>query len=281
MIAHGSILAMVLWLFKTINSMTSFSSFLMASILLLAMSFRPVIRRPAMVHLLLVAMVAVSASVVFLDFSPGALKAMGRDPTLTDRTYVWGSLLNLVANPLLGTGFESFWLGPRLEKLWTEYWWHPNEAHNGYIEVYLNLGWIGVLLLAVIIATGYRTVFSAWRRKVSTGSLLLAFFFVGLVYNFTEAAFFKMLAPAWWFFLFAIVSVPAVSQRKKPMDAELATTSWPGVEGAALFDRNETVVEAWCCRNGSDHGSSQGSLLNVFTKASKYSGKHLSQGPVS
>jgi hypothetical protein len=97
-------------------------------------------------------------------------------------------------------------------------------------------------LLAVIIVTGYRKVFRGWRRDVTTGSLPLAFFFVGLVYNFTEAAFFKMLAPAWWFFLFAIVSVPAVSLRKKAVDAELVTTSWPGVKGAGLVNVNEQTA---------------------------------------
>lgn len=210
LIAYGVILSMVLWLFWIANSMTSLGSFLMASTLFLAANSRAVIRRPAVVHVLIVAMLAASVSILFLGVSPSVLATMGRNPTLTDRTEVWGVLLTLVQNPVLGTGFESFWLGPRLEKLWSIYWWHPNEAHNGYLEIFLNLGWMGVAWLAVIIATGYRAVFRVWRSNASTGSLLLAFFFMGLVYNFTEAAFFKMLAPAWIFFLFAITSVPEV-----------------------------------------------------------------------
>jgi O-antigen ligase len=224
MIPQVVILAMVFWLFAMINSMTSLSSFLMAGVLLFAANFRAIKRRPAIVHALIFAMLVVSASVVFLGVSPSALKAMGRNPTLTDRTEVWGVLLSLVRNPMFGTGFESFWLGPRLEKMWSLYWWKPNEAHNGYLEVYLNLGWVGVALLSVILATGYRTVFKAWRNRSPTGSLMLAYFFVGLVYNFTEAAFFRMLHPAWIFFLFAIVSVP-VLQRKRirsEVDAPLA-----------------------------------------------------------
>jgi len=43
-------------------------------------------------------------------------------------------------NPWIGAGFESFWLGPRLNKLWAQYNFMPNQAHNGYIEIYLNLG---------------------------------------------------------------------------------------------------------------------------------------------
>jgi O-antigen ligase len=214
MMAQCVILAMVLWLFSVADSMTALYSFLMASILLLATSFRGVLGRPAVVHLLTAAMLAVAISVLFLGISPGALEVMGRNATLTDRTELWGRLLSLVQSRLFGTGFESFWLGPRLEKTWSWYWWHPNEAHNGYLEIFLNLGWTGVALLVVLIATGYRTVFGAWRNNLSTGNLRLAYFFVGLVYNFTEAAFFKMLAPAWLFFLFAIVRVPAASYRK-------------------------------------------------------------------
>jgi exopolysaccharide production protein ExoQ len=214
LIAHGIILCMVLWLFWIANSMTSLGSFLMASTLFLVANSPVVNRRPAFLHLLIALMLVVSFSVLFLGVSPGVLETMGRNPTLTDRTEVWGVLLSLVRNPLLGTGFESFWLGPRLEKMWSIYWWHPNEAHNGYLEIFLNLGWIGVALLTVVIAAGYRRVFRMWRSDVSTGGLLLAYFFMGLVYNFTEAAFFKMLAPAWIFFLFAITGVPPSSEHE-------------------------------------------------------------------
>jgi O-antigen ligase len=240
MIAHSIILAMVLWLFNTANSMTSLNSFLMASILMIVASSRLAVRRPAIVHLVVVSMLVVSFCVVFMGVSPDVLKTMGRNPTLTDRTEVWGVLLTLVTNPILGTGFESYWLGPRLEKMWSLYWWHPNEAHNGYIEIYLNLGWLGVALLAMIIVTGYRTAFAAWRRNDPAGSLLLAYFFVGLVFNFTEAAFFRMLAPAWLFFLFAIVSVPAVAYRTVRTTSQSLTS--PISHGQRLSALSEGAV---------------------------------------
>jgi len=210
LLAQAVILAMVLWLLWMANSMTSTSCFLMASILILSTRLGFVKKRPAIVHLLIATMLTISASVLFLGVSPGALATMGRNPTLTDRTEVWGWLFSMVQNPLVGTGFESFWLGPRLEKLWHIYWWHPNEAHNGYIEIYVNLGWIGIAFLAVVLMTGYRTVIAAYRRDLPLASLRLAYFLVGMAYNFTEAAFFRMQAPAWVFFLFAITSVPLI-----------------------------------------------------------------------
>ncbi len=81
LIAHGIILSMVFWLFWVANSMTSITSFLMASILLLWANSRASIRNPVIVHLLIAVMIAVSASVVFLGVSPGVLKTMGRNPT--------------------------------------------------------------------------------------------------------------------------------------------------------------------------------------------------------
>jgi exopolysaccharide production protein ExoQ len=220
LVAHGVILAMVLWLFWMANSMTSLSCFLIACALLFATNLRWVARRPGVVHVLVAGVILVCVAVLFLGVSPEALATMGRNPTLTDRTEIWSVVLGTTNNPWVGTGFESFWLGPRLDKIWSIYSWHPAEAHNGYIEIFLNLGWVGVALLGVVIAAGYRTVIAAYRRNLPTGTLRLAFFVVGIVFNFTEAAFFRMMAPAWIFFLLAITSFPELPNLKVRTSAQ-------------------------------------------------------------
>jgi len=124
--------------------------------------------------------------------------------TLTDRTDIWGLVLSMAGNPIFGTGFESFWLGDRLRNIWSVV--HGiNQAHNGYLEVYLNLGWIGLFFLAVVLVRGYRNIVTAMCRNPDVGSLWLAYFSVAVVYNFTEAAF-KMMFPVWIFLLLAIVA---------------------------------------------------------------------------
>src|SRR5581483_4780832 len=99
-----------------------------------------------------------------------ALQSLGRNPTLTGRTEIWSAVLHFAGNPLFGTGFESFWLGDRIKHIWAygEMTYGINEAHNGYIETYLNLGWIGVALLVNLIITGYRNIHGAMRLDPAT-----------------------------------------------------------------------------------------------------------------
>ena len=207
LLAFGACLAMVLWLFGMAGSMTSMSCFFMASALMIATSFRMVARRPWLVHAMVFAILGVSISALFLDAGSGALQAMGKDPTLTGRTDIWKLVLGMTGNQLVGTGFESFWLGKRLERMWNIYWWHPREAHDGYIEVFLNLGWLGIVMFGIVLVTGYRTVLSAFRRNAEEGRLRLAYFVTAVAYNFAESAF-GSLNPIWFVFLLATMSVP-------------------------------------------------------------------------
>ena len=85
-----------------------------------------------------------------------------------------------------------------------------NEAHNGYIDVYLNLGWIGVCLLALVLISGYRRAVKVFRRDPELGGLFLAYIAAAVVYSITEVGF-RMLNPCWIFLLLAIVSASGVT----------------------------------------------------------------------
>ena len=207
LLAYGTVLIMIMWLFWTAHSTTSLSCFLMATGLLFACNVYPT-RRPALVSLLVATIFLVSTGVLFAGLDFGLLDALGKSPTLNDRTQVWSLILTMPNSHLLGAGFETFWLGPRLDTIWRIYGWGPTEAHNGYIEVFLNLGLVGVLLLVIVLINGYRTVITGYRRNSMIGSLMLAYFLAGMVYNFTEAAFFRMMAPAWMLLLLSITRLP-------------------------------------------------------------------------
>jgi exopolysaccharide production protein ExoQ len=213
LIAHGTMLVMTLWLFKMAQSMTSLACFSMAGAIMIATTFSRFARKQWVVHCLVAGAVSVAAASLFIGIDPSVLKAMGKDPTLTGRTEIWKLVLGMTGNPLLGTGFESFWLpGWRLDKIWAAYWWHPNEAHDGYIEVFLNLGLVGVTLLGSILVSGYRKVLTTLRSDLEMGTLKLAYFVMGVVYSFTEAGF-RMMDPVWIIFLLSIMVLPRIRRR--------------------------------------------------------------------
>jgi len=204
LLAYGTIIAMIIWLLSQCNSMTSITGLISAGGVMWLAS-RPS-RKPAFVHLLVLSVLGIALTALFFDPGGGMVAALGKDPTLTGRTEIWGLVLGLHTNPWVGTGFESFWLGPRLEKMWTALPNFPiNEAHNGYLEVYLNLGWAGICFIALLLVTGYKRIIFGIRRNPEKASLFLGFLLCTLFYSFTEAGF-RMMTVAWVFLLLVIVA---------------------------------------------------------------------------
>jgi exopolysaccharide production protein ExoQ len=206
--AHGVIALMAVYLLSIVDSKTSLACFVLGAGLMTITTFTEFFRRPAVLRPVVISLISVSFAVLFLGIGGGALKAIGRDPTLTGRTNVWQLVLKFTANPIVGAGYESFWMGKRLEEI-VAVNGGINQAHNGYIEVYLNLGLVGVVLLGALLVTGYRRVFAAFREDPQACTLRLAFFAVVVVFNFTEGAF-KMMYPVWFTFLLVIMAFPRV-----------------------------------------------------------------------
>ena len=145
---------------------------------------------------------------LLIDPSIGLVEAVGRNATLTGRIDIWNDVLPMTVNSVVGAGYESFWLGPRLEKIWSKAWGErPNQAHNGYLEVYLDLGWVGIALLGLLMAWGYRGIVRTLHSSSAIGRLKLAFFLVAAIYNLTEHAF-RELHPVWIIFLLAVMVIP-------------------------------------------------------------------------
>jgi O-antigen ligase len=102
-------------------------------------------------------------------------------------------------------------MGERLRLL---QYWGGNQAHNGYLEIYVNLGYTGLILLGLVIVAGFRNIIASSRINPEMGPLKAAFFIICLTYNFSEATF-KMMAPVWLMFLWATHATPA--SRLKPV----------------------------------------------------------------
>ena len=208
MIAHGVVLVTAAWLLKICDSMTSLSCLVIAGGVMYMTGSSWVAKRPGNMHLLVGSAVALAFFAVFIDSSGVLLGLLGRNTTLTGRTEIWKAVLSFNTNPLVGTGYESFWLGDRIDRL-AEIIGYKGvaEAHNGYLEVYLNLGWFGLSALGFVLLSGYRNTLAALHGDSLVGRLRIAFFTASLVFGLSEAGF-QMMGPLWIAFLIQIIAVP-------------------------------------------------------------------------
>ncbi len=153
----------------------------------------------------------------FIDIKGTFLQSVGRDPTLTTRTDVWPLLIEFQDNPLFGQGFNTFWAGKRMEEL-AEKTFGIIQAHNGYVETYLNGGLIGVGLLVVLLLLTYMRIRKNLMLGMSDGSIRLVILLTTMFHNYSEASFNKI-GPLWFVTLFTIMeyrgrlSQPSMSSR--------------------------------------------------------------------
>ena len=184
------VFALIGWLLFMADSATSYACLVIAACVLFV-SRMPVLREEPN-RFLAAGMVIVTILGVLeatLDLSSQLLGLLGRDATLTTRVPMWHYLAGLVENPVLGAGYDSFWLGDRLRAIWRHsYVFH--QAHNGYLEVYLNLGFVGLALLAGVIVSGLIRIRNWLDVDYASAILRLCFVLVVALYNWTEAAFY-------------------------------------------------------------------------------------------
>jgi exopolysaccharide production protein ExoQ len=202
LIALGTVFSMVVYLMPLVDSKTAQMCFIFATIVVL---FRWLFKQPWAIFAFTVGLVVACYAVLIAGASGDTLEAIGRDESLTGRTNVWANVLRFATNPWFGAGYENFWIGDRLIALAT---WGGNQSHNGYIEIYVNLGWAGLFFLAIVILAGYRSMIASCRITPDYGRLKVAFYVICLAYNFSESAF-KMMTPVWMMFLWATLSTPA------------------------------------------------------------------------
>jgi exopolysaccharide production protein ExoQ len=207
----GVFLFLIWWLLSMSDSATSLACVVVGALTMVVLGFRwP--NKKYIGWYVITGVLVFGAAEMLLGVYASVVEMLGRDPSLTDRTKVWADVLALTDNPLLGAGFESFWLGERLDKLWAKWWWEPNQAHNGYIETYINLGLVGLFLLAGILISTFRKIRLDLLGNFEFGRLGLGFLFVILIYNYSEATF-KGVHLVWTVFNIIAIDYSGFSRR--------------------------------------------------------------------
>jgi exopolysaccharide production protein ExoQ len=96
------------------------------------------------------------------DF-PAAAALLGKNSTLTGRTTIWRAVWHVIpGHLLLGWGYGGVWLGTTGETavLWSRIGFPVYEAHDAWLDLLLQVGLIGFVLMIVVLV---RSLVKGWH----------------------------------------------------------------------------------------------------------------------
>jgi exopolysaccharide production protein ExoQ len=149
-------------------------------------------RAPAIVGVWTMAILlgGILLTIVIANAEP-VFAALGRDITLTGRTDLWVIVVaNIAERPWLGHGYNAFWLGwsGSSASVFGALGWEPPHSHNGLLDLWLDLGLLGVTIFLAGFALAARNAFRCARiTRTIAGLWPLAFLSFMVLANSSES----------------------------------------------------------------------------------------------
>jgi exopolysaccharide production protein ExoQ len=150
---------------------------------------------------------------------------LGKDPMLTGRLPLWIlSTVMALRHPWLGYGFNAFWLPDEVytQRIWHLLGWMPPHAHNGILELWLELGIIGTSFFLVLFVYYVARAVNFLRQSHDpAGAWPLIFLIFLFLSSLTEAEFLASNSATFILFV-AIAATISTRAEDSPMTNRLA-----------------------------------------------------------
>lgn len=178
-------------------------------------------------------------------------EAIFSDLTFTNRTFIWDALYpEITRHPWTGAGFGSFWatgdlVNPISNAPADAFFMSPdviNEAHNGFIDITLQAGYIGLILTGLVILRSIWAMVSvigapsAGRENRLACTMVLCVLIAQVASNCTESQIFSPSNPIGY--MFVVMAVQAErwrfgdDERRRHQDTRLHQAPSPWRAGA-------------------------------------------------
>lgn len=143
--------------------------------------------------------IALSFTLLFWFYQNSDIKflfdLLGKDMTFTGRIYTWDFVIYMfLQSPIIGYGYGAIWLGSNFglgSYIGRQINYFASNAHNGYLDVLLQLGYVGgafsVLYLSRVIIKWFSQIFGKNLKKWPTWQII--FLTAIVIYNFFETDF--------------------------------------------------------------------------------------------
>ncbi|MFQ4137022.1 O-antigen ligase family protein [Nodosilinea sp. PGN35] len=150
-------------------------------------------------------MAAISFSYVLFSNWVEILDYFDKDPTLSTRTLIWHLVINskIPGSPYLGYGRGVFWNSPTLTSGFETIAYHiPPHAHNGFLDLILDVGLIGFVFFCVTWFVAYtRAARLAYDRKAAAYLWPLVFLSMLILFNTFESYLARLTTLYWILFI--------------------------------------------------------------------------------
>jgi exopolysaccharide production protein ExoQ len=151
------------------------------------------------------------------NFNAGRLSYMAYgDPTFSGRTIIWQfALKEIERRPLLGWGYQSFWLvGPDAPSVVEAPGFvkdMPN-AHNGYYDTLLEMGYVGYALLLIFVVATLHAIGRLSDRDSARAWVLLSLALYVIIHNGLESTWMRAYDLMWVVFVMIAAEIGRHSQ---------------------------------------------------------------------
>ena len=151
---------------------------------------------------------------------PGAyiLKLLGKESTLSGRVPLWMGVLTAISKrPLLGYGYDGFWhqgLQGEVLNIYTITHFEVFQAQSGFLEVWLGLGLVGLVLMLLSLLQASRDAMICFRHgDPSSTRWYIGLIVLTVLYN-TDESFLALSNSLPWL-LYMVACVGLAQEAKK------------------------------------------------------------------
>lgn len=210
--ALGVIVAAIAIVFIVLSDCKTALGLIIISPLLaqLTLTIQKITRVSPAIILLSIPFFYVLASIVFnVDLMQRLAYMLYNDSSLTGRTTIWEFVQNEIGQrPLVGWGYQSFWLVPGSRSSEASGWVKlmPN-AHNGYYDTTLEMGYVGLAFLYVFIIATIHAVKRVADRDPARARLLLSVVLFFIMWNYFESLWMRGFEFLWVVFLIVAAEI--------------------------------------------------------------------------
>jgi exopolysaccharide production protein ExoQ len=196
---------------------------------------------PAIILLALPFFYALVSIVSHVDLMDRMAYMLYHDSSLSGRTIIWEFVqYEIGRRPLLGWGYQSFWLVPGSPAGEASGYWvklMPN-AHNGYYDTTVETGYVGLVLLYVFIIATLHSIGRVADRDPARARHLLSLVLFFIMWNYFESLWMRGFEFLWIVFLIVAAEIGR-SWQPSPATrvAFRSRTLRPGSPGSSLGAR--------------------------------------------